>query len=69
MMEITVNGETREVEQGVTLARLLEQFGLGGERNLAIEHNGEFLDPETAPDTVVIGEGDSLEIVHFVGGG
>lgn len=68
-MEITVNGDTRAVEEGLNLTRLLEQFGIGGERNLAIEHNGEFLDPETAWDDVVIGEGDTLEIVHFVGGG
>ncbi len=68
-MEITVNGETREVEVGLTLDRLLKQFGIGGERNLAIEHNGEFLDPEEAWDTVEISEGDTLEVVHFVGGG
>jgi len=68
-MEITINGEAREVEQGLNLTRLLEQFGIGGERNLAIEHNGEFLDTEADWDAVVIGEGDTLEIVHFVGGG
>ncbi len=68
-MEIKVNGETRDVEQGLTLTLLLEQFSLGGQRNLAIEHNGEFLDPEADWDGVVIAEGDTLEIVHFVGGG
>jgi thiazole synthase len=68
-MKITINGEMREVEQGLNLARLLELFDIGGERNLAIEHNGEFLDPEAEWDSVVIGEGDTLEIVHFVGGG
>ncbi len=69
MMEITVNGTIREVEVGLTLDRLLEQLGIGGERNLAIEHNGKFLDPEEAWDTVEISEGDTLEVVHFVGGG
>jgi thiamine biosynthesis protein ThiS len=68
-MEITINGDTREVEEGLSLTRLLEQFGIGGERNLAIEHNGEFLDPEADWDSVTIGQGDTLEIVHFVGGG
>lgn len=68
-MEITVNGETRTVDGGMNLTRLLELFDIGGERNLAIEHNGEFLDPEEEWDNVVIGEGDTLEIVHFVGGG
>lgn len=68
-MEIVVNGENREVAEGLTLTLLLEQFSIGGDRNLAIEHNGEFLDPETNWDGVVIAEGDTLEIVHFVGGG
>lgn len=68
-MEIIVNGESREVKQGLNLTLLLEQLGIGGERNLAIEHNGEFLDPEAEWDSMVIAEGDTLEIVHFVGGG
>ena len=67
-MKITINGEAREVEEGLRLSVLLEQFGIG-DRNLAIEHNGEFLDPETDWNTVVFTEGDTLEIVHFVGGG
>lgn len=67
-MKITINGEDREVEEGLRLSSLLEQFGVG-DRNLAIEHNGEFLDPETDWETVVFDEGDTLEIVHFVGGG
>ena len=67
-MKITINGEDREVEEGLRLSTLLEQFGIG-DRNLAIEHNGEFLDPETDLETVVFDEGDTLEIVHFVGGG
>jgi thiamine biosynthesis protein ThiS len=67
-MKITINGEAREVEDGLRLSVLLEQFGIG-DRNLAIEHNGEFLDPETDWNTVVFTEGDTLEIVHFVGGG
>ncbi len=67
-MKITINGAARDVEDGLHLSVLLEQFGIG-DRNLAIEHNGEFLDPETDWNTVVFTEGDTLEIVHFVGGG
>lgn len=68
-MEITVNGVCREVEEGLNLTRLLEQLDIGGERNLAIEHNGEFLDSKAEWDSVIIGADDTLEIVHFVGGG
>jgi thiamine biosynthesis protein ThiS len=35
---------------------------------VAIEHNLEIIKRHTFPD-VVIGEGDRLEIVNFVGGG
>jgi thiamine biosynthesis protein ThiS len=37
-------------------------------RRVAIEHNLEIIKRHTFSD-VVIGEGDSLEIVNFVGGG
>jgi sulfur carrier protein len=66
-MEIRVNGEVREVEEGVTIDRLLTTLGIEN-RNLAIEHNGEFPEP-AAMGRTVLRAGDRLEIVRFVGGG
>ncbi len=66
-IEIKVNGETRQVEPGVSVAALLAQLGIEP-RHLAVEHNGEFIgEDEFAAAT--LSAGDRLEIVRFVGGG
>jgi thiamine biosynthesis protein ThiS len=66
-MTITVNGEAREVADGATIATLLAELGLQP-RLIVVEHNRDILD-RTAYDATRIREGDSLELVHFVGGG
>lgn len=64
---ITVNGEARAVAAGLTVERLLEALGLHP-RMVVVEHNREILD-RARYGQVEIGDGDVLELVHFVGGG
>lgn len=64
---INVNGEAREVEAGMSLDDLLVSFDLRPAM-IVVEHNGEILRRERYPE-VRISSGDSLELVHFVGGG
>jgi thiazole synthase len=66
-MQITVNGEAREIGAAVTVAGLLESLGLDG-RKVAVERNLEIV-PKSAYGEISLGEGDRLEIVHFIGGG
>lgn len=66
-MEITVNGETREVPAGLDVPRLLEHLGIRAER-VAIEHNLEVL-PRSSWISTQVGPGDRFEIVTLVGGG
>ena len=68
MIEIKVNGETRRVEPGLTLAGLLAELGIEPV-HLAIEYNEQFLDEQADLDGVTLEAGDRLEIVRFVGGG
>ncbi len=65
-MKITVNGDTREVAPDTTVTSLLEQLKLQP-RNVAVELNRRLLRSDRY-DTV-LAEGDSVEIVTFVGGG
>lgn len=67
MIEILVNGTTREVEGGATVGDLLRSLGLDG-RTVVVERNREIL-RRTEIDEVRLGAGDRLELVHFVGGG
>lgn len=65
-ISITVNGETRRTA-ATTVADLVRELELDPAR-VAVEHNGEIA-PRSTLDEVALGDGDVLEIVHFVGGG
>ena len=67
VLEITVNGETRELANPLTIASLLDDLGLDA-RKVALERNLEIV-PRSAYARVLVGDGDRLEIVHFIGGG
>lgn len=64
---IHVNGEHRRLRAGLTLAQLAAELGLAPEK-VAVERNLEVV-PRGTLDSVIVEDGDELEIVHFVGGG
>ena len=66
-IEISLNGEPRQVAPELTVAGLVAELQLAPER-LAIEYNCSILARRAWPETKLRG-GDRLEIVHFVGGG
>src|SRR5690606_13305147 len=49
------------------IAALVEELGLKAEK-VAVEHNGTIV-PRSTLAQAALADGDSLEIVHFVGGG
>src|SRR4051812_50195424 len=66
-MQITLNGETRRLDEAQSVRGLLEQLGLDPAK-IAVERNLEIV-PRSTYGQVALGEGDRLEIVHFIGGG
>lgn len=66
-MKLIINGEEKQFEAIATLAALLEQLGIKGDR-VAVELNREIV-PRTNWLNTELHDGDKLEIVHFVGGG
>jgi thiamine biosynthesis protein ThiS len=66
-IDIQINGEPREVPAGLDIERLLRHLGLQP-RLVVVEHNGEILRREGYA-SVEVDAGDTLELVHFVGGG
>lgn len=66
-MEISVNGELRQIESGCTVAALLEELKLQP-RYLAVERNQELV-PRATHAACVLQPGDCIEIVTLVGGG
>jgi thiamine biosynthesis protein ThiS len=65
-MKITVNGEAKEIAP-VTVQQMLEGLAVDP-RRVAVEMNRVIL-PREAYGSTPLADGDSLEIVHFVGGG
>jgi thiazole synthase len=66
-MKIQINGEPRDFDGPLSLSGLLEQLGMKSDR-VAVELNRSIVPRERWSETS-LGEGDRLEIVHFVGGG
>ena len=66
-MRLTINGEDRIIENTATVADLLAQLNIAATK-VAVERNLEIV-PKTAYGETMLGDGDRLEIVHFIGGG
>jgi thiamine biosynthesis protein ThiS len=64
---LTLNGESRSLDTPTTVAGLLASLGLDV-RKVAVERNEEIV-PRSAYGDTWLDAGDSLEIVHFIGGG
>ncbi|HET9916563.1 MAG TPA: sulfur carrier protein ThiS [Candidatus Binatia bacterium] len=66
-MRVKINGEDREVDDGLTLTGLLESLQIRPGR-VVVERNRDIV-PRDSYNATLINDGDTLEIVHFVGGG
>jgi thiamine biosynthesis protein ThiS len=64
---ITLNGERLELDQPITVADLLARLDIDP-RRVAVEHNLSIIRRHTFTEALV-GDGDTVEIVNFVGGG
>jgi sulfur carrier protein len=64
---ININGERKGIVEGLSIAQLLEELNIRPGR-VVIELNRDIVSRE-AYGSAILKEGDTLEIVHFVGGG
>ena len=66
-LSITVNGQSRDIAGPATLDDLLRGLGLDA-RTVVVEHNRRIVRRPKLGETA-LAAGDSVELVHFVGGG
>ena len=66
-MNITVNGEITVCNEGATLLDLILRLGLSPEK-IVVERNRYIVPAETFAETA-LQDGDTLELLQFVGGG
>jgi sulfur carrier protein len=64
---ITLNGDPFELDRPLTVSELLDRLAIDP-RRVAVEHNLSILKRQ-AFSAAIIREGDTVEIVNFVGGG
>jgi len=67
VMKLKINGEEKEIADGLTIIALLEDLKIRPAR-VVVERNREIV-PREDYGTTLLTDGDTLEIVHFVGGG
>ena len=67
MLELKINGETRQFAEALTVSGLIAELGYTGKR-IAVERNGEIV-PKSQHASTALLSGDQLEIVVAVGGG
>jgi sulfur carrier protein len=66
-LDLLVNGESRDVPAGCTVAGLIELLGLTG-RRVAVAINRDVV-PRSAFGSRQLASGDRVEILEAVGGG
>jgi thiamine biosynthesis protein ThiS len=66
-MEIRLNGKTREVAEGITIRRLLDDLGLHPLR-VAVQRNEDIVKRDRY-EAVVLQPGDTVEILTIMAGG
>ena len=67
LMKIIINGEEKQITEGLSLLGLLESLQIRPGR-VVVERNRDIV-PRDSFDAIALAENDVLEIVHFVGGG
>ena len=66
-LRIMLNGDPYEIAAPLTVGQLLARLEIDS-RRVAVEHNLAIV-KRAAYDTVVVSDGDQVEVVNFVGGG
>jgi sulfur carrier protein len=67
IMKIMLNGKPHKVDSGTTIETLLNTLHLDC-RQVVVECNLKIVARQRQADTILC-DGDTLEVVHFVGGG
>jgi thiamine biosynthesis protein ThiS len=66
-VNLIINGERRDITSGATVKSLLDSLGLAPQATV-VQRNNDIVDRARFADTP-LADGDTLELVRFVGGG
>jgi thiamine biosynthesis protein ThiS len=66
-LQLTVNGERRDLPEGLTAAALITELGL--RREVVVVERNEQVIPRGNLDQVELSDGDVIEIIRMIAGG
>ncbi|MDR2520875.1 MAG: sulfur carrier protein ThiS [Bacteroidales bacterium OttesenSCG-928-I14] len=67
MITIKLNGENKEIQKNLTIQKFLQKNNINFDE-VVIEHNLNIVKSAKFND-IILNEGDSIEILKFIGGG
>ncbi len=67
-MEAVIAGVKKEIEEGTTITKLIQQEKVENAEYVTVTLNDDFLEKAVFESTV-IKEGDNIEFLYFMGGG
>jgi len=67
-MKITINGEAKELREGLSITELLVVENVEMPEMVSVQLNDEFLKQDEYAATIVK-EGDDINFLYFMGGG
>ena len=67
-MKITVAGNKKEYEDGITVAELIVKENVENPEYVTVTVNDDFVEREDF-ETIKLNEGDAVEFLYFMGGG
>ena len=67
-MKITVAGNKKEYEDGITVAELIVKENVENPEYVTVTVNDDFVERDDF-ETTMLNEGDAVEFLYFMGGG
>ena len=67
-MKITVAGNRKEYEDGITVAELIVKENVENPEYVTVTVNDDFVERDDF-ETTTLNEGDAVEFLYFMGGG
>lgn len=67
-MKITVAGNRKEYEDGITVAELIVKENVENPEYVTVTVNDDFVERDDF-ETIKLNEGDAVEFLYFMGGG
>lgn len=67
-MKITVAGNKKEYEDGITVAELIVKENVENPEYVTVTVNDDFVERDDC-ETTKLNEGDAVEFLYFMGGG